>query len=610
MAYKDKMRYCGIRQWRIFYGKETVTMNPNGQPGAFQNPTEQYNPPKDPGSGNKGNGGLKAALIAACVALVAVVTVIVLFLTGVFGGSGASGGGTSGSGRTGNIDRQEDETDDGTKTPEAYDAEIARVPKEFYLDENGGTVVLMETAYETLTMADAPQRVVRVLDEINEDRAEEMRDSVLDYAQTLHDAFYAGSAYWPWQMLHSVQVERADADVVSFAETVTAYYGGTHGSTTYYGHTLDGINGREYELLDIVTEYELLALAIEEEMEENREFREVLAYYREEGTSFAEYFTESFLNDVDVMFVPWTVTEEGLHIWFNDYTLGAYAFGALDILVPYENHPDLFMIPEFFENADVRNPARDRVTRSEAETGYHHLRDYCWEEEGFFPMDYTDVAGVYLSDAGDEFEIHADGGFSDGTGVSRGEYYDTVYGILRANPGGCNLYYYSNSMGPDGMPEREYYGTLAFIDRDTIDLDTLFAQGTYRRQSGDGMGGDAPALWQIAMEQGLGSGTPTAIADGEREGYWEDPVLGNGLRIYEYRGEFEAFSYATGDSWTGDIIYNGNYDEPRYTLRTGDGYDLADMYFFYYDLNGTQVPVLSITLHYAEGDYTTKYIKW
>lgn len=65
----------------------------------------------------------------------------------------------------------------------------------------------------------------------------------------------------------------------------------------------------------------------------------------------------------------------------------------------------------------------------------------------------------------------------------------------------------------------------------------------------------------------------------------------------------------TGDSWIGDIIYNGNAAAPEYTLRTSDGKSFAELFYYYYDYNGTNVPVMEIVFRYADGDCWTRYLK-
>ena len=108
---------------------------------------------------------------------------------------------------------------------------------------------------------------------------------------------------------------------------------------------------------------------------------------------------------------------------------------------------------------------------------------------------------------------------------------------------------------------------------------------------------------KTALEGGLGEEVSViALPDGEMEGTWHEPALGGEIKLYEYRGEFE-FAGSMGESSSGDIVYNGDPDTPKYTLRSGDGTDIAQIYFF------TTTNGYTCMKAEFDGDYSAVYIK-
>ena len=87
----------------------------------------------------------------------------------------------------------------------------------------------------------------------------------------------------------------------------------------------------------------------------------------------------------------------------------------------------------------------------------------------------------------------------------------------------------------------------------------------------------------------------------EREGVWLNLENGDELWMYAYRGSFEMILGTTGDYNTGEVVYNGNPDQPAWQLVDDTGYLLADLYFLE-EMGGSYQMVL--TMHYASGDVT------
>ena len=95
---------------------------------------------------------------------------------------------------------------------------------------------------------------------------------------------------------------------------------------------------------------------------------------------------------------------------------------------------------------------------------------------------------------------------------------------------------------------------------------------------------------------------PVAVPGEEFEGNWVNTETWDMLYLYYWRGEFELTLGTTGDYHAGEVIYNGNADQPEYQLVTTDGYHLADFYFRESALYDEYEMV--ITFHYALNDVT------
>ncbi len=504
----------------------------------------------------------------------------------------------------------------GKEVPDAgFNASIERHEAEYTLKKRSGAdIIVLKTSYDILSVPDASNTVQKRIKVWNEEREESVRDEILRNGQFLYNELIFGREFFPWVIKYELKVERMDPAFISFCESSESYLGGVHGFIDYTAHTYDMQSGREVSIDEIVTDCTALAKAVEVQMREDEDFEDVIKYYENDtDTTFAEHFMQYYMSEEYGCLVPWTLTNEGLHIWFGDYMLGGYSFGTRNIVLPYEKHKNLFRDDSFFEDADTDHKMKERIELKENGKEEMRLSDYCWDEGSFMLTDFTELAGVYLSEEGNRFEIYEDGTYvlnaASGSGESSG-------GYLLGKPGGFNMRGYLVE-GEEGKKEDLNYGSIALIEKGEIDIigtGTAGGSKRYYYSEADTMrweaGEETRSLLQIAMEEGLGDHpSPTVLEEGASEGVWEDPALGGSITIYEWRGEFEAVNSMTGDSWSGDIIYNGNADAPEYTLRTSDGKNLAELFYFYYDYNGSKVPVMEIVFHYAYGDYRTRYLK-
>lgn len=424
----------------------------------------------------KKNTGLKAALITVCALLVVVAVLLVLVVTGVIGpnrdgGTGQTGAsvtaGTSGTSASGETDTSgTGGTSEDTQT--LYEVQVERHEEAYTLTgPDGQTETVFELTYEIPSVPEAPDAVRTQLDTFGEKVREDARTLLLNNGQMAYSSLFDEWAIFPWTHAQTVRVERADARVISFVSATDSYLGGAHGNVWFSGNNFDAESGREIAIDEIVTGYEALAEAIETEMKKHEDFTEVLEYYESDGGSMAAHLLENYMTGENGFSLPWTLTEDGLHVWFSDYTLGAYVFGARNIILPYESHAALFKDDSFFlkEQGGESMEARTKVQKNAKET--LSLEDYCLNEGDLLLVDYAQIAGIYVSEEGKIFEVTDYATFTD-----FGDGGQETYGSLVATPGGYNLYTY----GESGETE---YGFMRQFDENAFLVELPHGSGTY-----------------------------------------------------------------------------------------------------------------------------------
>ena len=155
--------------------------------------------------------------------------------------------------------------------------------------------------------------------------------------------------YFPYDWGISYQSERSfypsrQKDVLSFGTGIYTFLGGAHGFQSYSGINIDPKTGDEVALSEVISDPAALKDVI---------FEELLA----QNDDLADVYTtnEGETSDKDILFenldkaladdgwaLSWTVTDEGIAVYFPDYFLGYYALGSRLVAVRYVDHPALF----------------------------------------------------------------------------------------------------------------------------------------------------------------------------------------------------------------------------------------------------------------------------
>lgn len=180
-----------------------------------------------------------------------------------------------------------------------------------------------------------------------------------DYSDTAGEADSDDDGTWFYcSDLSRPYIMRADTTAVSVLDYRTSYRGGPHGSTVYSGLNYDTETGEALALTDIVTDENAFLAALKSGLD--RAYSDSTDALTEKDSFF------SSLGSIDDL--VWTMDSEGVTVCFNTGDLGAYAAGAQQVTLYFDENPSLFqkkytVVPEGYviplADSDVRETAID-----------------------------------------------------------------------------------------------------------------------------------------------------------------------------------------------------------------------------------------------------------
>ena len=140
-------------------------------------------------------------------------------------------------------------------------------------------------------------------------------------------------------------VLRADSNVISVFREHSSYWGGVHGMYAYSGVSFDTASGRELTIADVVADMDAFFGLVNDKMKS--QYADIYEYL----SDVEEYLAG--IDPADNQAIAWSIDSEGVNVYFNPYTLGAYAMGAQIISVGFDEAPEIFeerymMVPETY----------------------------------------------------------------------------------------------------------------------------------------------------------------------------------------------------------------------------------------------------------------------
>lgn len=132
------------------------------------------------------------------------------------------------------------------------------------------------------------------------------------------------------------QIMRADERMFTVMDYVEEYSGGAHPNHGITASNLDPATGKAYSIKDVVIgDPEQFGKILREKLEENYPgiMEEVDSYYYGEGDVFGSKLEEDSYT--------WTLTEDGLQIYFSPYEIASYAAGTMAVTIANDEYPGL-----------------------------------------------------------------------------------------------------------------------------------------------------------------------------------------------------------------------------------------------------------------------------
>lgn len=280
-------------------------------------------------------------------------------------------------------------------TATSYDYVESEVPDDFftYATMSVEAAVILEEGYDKLQYA---------LQENAAQRKEDFAwyvDAAKEYGPDARMDAPEDSYRLGWEYEDTLRISRNDGKVLSYWSDVYSYLGGAHPNINTYGYNYVVETGEKLLLSDVVKDLDGL---------EQYAYTEMAKYAEELWEDWKDTVHKSIFGLEDYS-VAWALTDSGLVLHYDAYQLSYYAFGPVEVEVPYENNESLFAInlgtretllcedigfwQTFWYDFD-HDGNQDSVR---VETIEHYNEEYGY-------TDYTDM-NVFLNDGGVETDV-------------------------------------------------------------------------------------------------------------------------------------------------------------------------------------------------------------
>lgn len=255
-------------------------------------------------------------------------------------------------------DKSEPATDTDIKT--AADSDVEAVP---YLEfdyktllqdkEKRGDKIIYKGSFESPVLSDASALTYPALAETLEKQADaayadyqqQRADFVADASERYgDDPDYFDNGYY--ENYTHVWLRRADDKVMSYVSYYSNFEGGAHGMYGQNGYTYETETGKQLGLKDVLKDTSKLNDILEKEILENydkEDFEDLKGHLKHFDPDVTEYKESTNGGDDYVYPYEWCLLPIGIEFYFEPYSLSYYAAGEQDVLLTYEDYPDLFV---------------------------------------------------------------------------------------------------------------------------------------------------------------------------------------------------------------------------------------------------------------------------
>ncbi len=174
----------------------------------------------------------------------------------------------------------------------------------------------------------ALQKTLREINESVEEDAWETYDGMIRDWHEMHDQGYGYDI--PMTDERRLRIARADSEVFSVAGYSESYMGGAHGYYFYSGASFEPETGRQIELSDVICDEEGFREAVYEQLDD----------WYEDSLLMDE--VRGYLDEYTLDRYTWMLGPQGVSVYFSPYEIGAYASGAPEVIILFDEYPELF----------------------------------------------------------------------------------------------------------------------------------------------------------------------------------------------------------------------------------------------------------------------------
>lgn len=235
--------------------------------------------------------------------------------------------------------KEKEETEEDSQETEEEEEERPQLELELeekQLSEWNGEVTLCQARYDLVRMEEEGYpELYQALEKLNQENEEAMSSWYQECLEAAKEA-YTGGYFYGYDASRSLQVRRADTEVLSLLQYSDEYTGGAHGMYWNEGKNFDVNTGEEIALEQVVTDPSRLPDLITQKLLER--------YSREAFFEGYEDVVRSQFEPEDPNHVEpsWVLDYNGITFYYDPYELGPYASGMQEVMLAFDEYPDLF----------------------------------------------------------------------------------------------------------------------------------------------------------------------------------------------------------------------------------------------------------------------------
>jgi hypothetical protein len=184
----------------------------------------------------------------------------------------------------------------------------------------------------------------------NENWKKIVPETVANYAVwRINDTFYEDEVY---SSEINVTIVRADDRIFSMLLSFYDFAGGAHPSHYTTSVNVDPVSGAELKLSQVLNDTTGFSEAIRQKLEEGYPgiMEEVDSFYFMNDGDDPDQFVDKLKKDT----YSWTITGDGLTLYFSPYEIASYAAGYMEVVLPVSEYPNLIQKAyQIGENQDM-----------------------------------------------------------------------------------------------------------------------------------------------------------------------------------------------------------------------------------------------------------------